>query len=84
MRVEMQEIQLRDAKATLSAVIDSARRGEPSVITRHGRREAVVVSFEEWERLSLAPSFGRLLMAAPLDSDDLPPRDAGALREADV
>ncbi|MGD0109530.1 MAG: type II toxin-antitoxin system Phd/YefM family antitoxin [Rhodopila sp.] len=57
----MQEIQLRDAKATLSAVIDSARRGEPSIITRHGRREAVVLSFEEWERLSRVPSFGRLL-----------------------
>ncbi|MGU3538847.1 type II toxin-antitoxin system prevent-host-death family antitoxin [Methylobacterium sp. A54F] len=42
-----------------------ARRGEPSVITRHGRREAVVISFEEWERLSRVPSFGSLLMAAP-------------------
>ena len=37
----MHEIQLRDAKATLSAVIDNARQGEPSIITRHGRREAV-------------------------------------------
>ena len=38
----MREIQLRDAKATLSAVVDDAMRGKPSVITRHGRREAVV------------------------------------------
>ncbi|MBW4976554.1 type II toxin-antitoxin system Phd/YefM family antitoxin, partial [Roseovarius mucosus] len=36
----MQEIQLRDAKATLSAVIDQAKQGEPSIITRHGRPEA--------------------------------------------
>ena len=36
----MQEIQLRDAKATLSAVVDQARQGEPSIITRHGRPEA--------------------------------------------
>lgn len=43
----MQEIQLRDAKATLSAVIDQARQRQPSVITRHGRPEAVVLSFEE-------------------------------------
>lgn len=71
----MREIQLRDAKATLSAVIDSARKGEPSIITRHGRREAVVVSFEEWERLSSVPSFGRLLMAAPLEPGELPNRD---------
>ena len=77
----MQEIQLRDAKATLSAVIDSARQGEPSIITRHGKREAVLLSFEDWERLSRVPSFGRLLMAAPLGSGDLPDRDPGALRE---
>ncbi len=80
----MHEIQLRDAKATLSAVIDDARRGEPSIITRHGRREAVVLSFEEWERLSRVPSFGRLLMAAPLEPDDLPARDPGPLRDTDL
>lgn len=80
----MHEIQLRDAKATLSAVIDDARRGEPSIITRHGRREAVVLSFEDWERLSRVPSFGRLLMAAPLEPDDLPARDAGSLRDTDI
>ena len=70
----MHEIQLRDAKATLSAVIDQARQGEPSIITRHGRPEAVVLSFEEWQRLSHVPSFGRLLMEAPLEPGDLPVR----------
>jgi antitoxin Phd len=60
----MKEIQLRDAKATLSAVIDQAKQGQPSIITRHGRPEAVLLSFEEWQRLSRVPSFGRLLMAA--------------------
>ncbi len=80
----MHEIQLRDAKATLSAVIDRARQGEPSIITRHGRREAVVLSFEEWERLSRVPSFGRLLMAAPLEPHDLPARDQGSLRDPDL
>lgn len=73
----MQEIQLRDAKATLSAVIDQARLGKPSVITRHGRPEAVVLSFEDWQRLSQIPSFGRLLMAAPLEDGDLPSRSYG-------
>ena len=77
----MHELQLRDAKATLSAVIDEACRGEPSIITRHGRREAVVLSFEDWERLSRVPSFGRLLMAAPLEADDLPSRGTGSLRD---
>jgi prevent-host-death family protein len=80
----MLEIQLRDAKATLSKVIDDARRGEPSIITRHGRKEAVVLSFEDWQRLSRVPSFGRLLMEAPLEPGDLPERNAGSLREADL
>jgi len=81
---KMREIQMRDAKATLSAVVDDAVRGEPSIITRHGRPEAVVVSFAEWERLSRVPSFGRLLMAAPLDPEDLPARDGAPLRTQDL
>jgi antitoxin Phd len=77
----MREIQLRQAKASLSAVVDDAVRGEPSVITRHGRPEAVVIGFAEWQRLSRVPSFGRLLMAAPFAPDDLPERDRSPLRE---
>jgi prevent-host-death family protein len=61
----MREIQLRDAKANLSAVVDEAMARKPAVITRHGKRQAVVLSYEEWERLSHVPSFARLLMAAP-------------------
>ena len=79
----MQEIQLRDAKATLSAVVDQARQGEPSIITRHGRPEAVIVSFEEWQRLSQIPSFGRLLMEVQLEPEDVPER-LGSLRENDL
>ena len=71
----MHEMQLRDAKAALSAVIDQARQGEPTIITRHGRPEAVIISFEEWQRLSQVPSFGRLLMEARLELEDLPERN---------
>ncbi|UVK48941.1 type II toxin-antitoxin system Phd/YefM family antitoxin (plasmid) [Mesorhizobium sp. AR07] len=80
----MREIQLKDAKATLSAVVDQAVAGEPSVITRHGKPEAVLVSFEEWERVSKVPSFADLLLAFPGDPDDIPERKrkpARALRE---
>jgi prevent-host-death family protein len=76
------EIQLREAKATLSAVIDHARDGNPAIITRHGKREAVILSFEEWERLSGVPSFGRLLMTAPLQDIDLADRDISPTRDA--
>ena len=79
----MREIQLRHAKATLSAVVDDAIRGEPAVITRHGKPQAVIVGYEEWERLSRVPSFGRLLMSAPMEEDDLPVRDDAPLREVD-
>lgn len=78
--VTLKEIQLRDAKATLSAVVDDAVRGEPCVITRHGRREAVLIAYEEWEKLSRVPSFGRLLMSAPLEEGDLPKRNRKPLR----
>lgn len=78
----MQELQLRDAKATLSAVVDKALAGEPSIITRHGRRAAVVLSFAEWERLSRVPSFARLLLAAPIEAGDLPERTPAPLRDA--
>lgn len=80
----MKEIQLRDAKATLSAVVDKAVAGEPSVITRHGRKEAVLVSFEEWQRISRAPGFADLLLAFPGERGDVPERagkPARSLRE---
>jgi antitoxin Phd len=77
----MRKIQLKDAKAKFSAVVDQATRGNPSVITRHGKPEAVVLGFAEWERLSRVPSFGRLLMSAPLEPGDLPERDHLPLRD---
>jgi prevent-host-death family protein len=76
----MREIRLRDAKATLSSVVDDAVAGKPSVITRHGKREAVVVGLKEWERLTQVPSIGRLLMSAPLSIEDLPRRNRKPMR----
>jgi antitoxin Phd len=81
MRSHMRKIQLKDAKANLSAVVDQATRGKPSVITRHGKPEAVVLGIEDWERLSHVPSFGRLLMSAPIEQDDLPKRNRAPIRD---
>jgi prevent-host-death family protein len=78
----MKEVQLKDAKATLSALVDKAVEGQPSVITRHGRKEAVVLGFAEWERLSNVPSFGRLLMSPPAGAGALARRKASRLRTA--
>ncbi|MGB6606132.1 MAG: type II toxin-antitoxin system Phd/YefM family antitoxin [Steroidobacteraceae bacterium] len=81
--VDVRKLQLKDAKAKLSAVVDDALRGKPSVITRHGKREAVLLSYEEWQRLSRVPSFGRLLMSAPL-AEDVPARSRAPLRDAEL
>ena len=72
----MKEIQLREAKSTLSAVIDAAEKGEPTTITKHGRPAAVIVSYDEWTKLkTTVPSFADLLLAVPpLDPEDLPKR----------
>jgi len=80
----VKELQLRDAKANLSAVIDEAVKGEEFLITRHGRPEAVLLGFEEWRRLSAVPSFGRLLMMAPEAIAEVRDRDTAGLRDNDV
>ena len=69
----MRKIQLKDAKATLSAVVDDATRGKPSVITRRGKSEAVVIGFAEWERLS-AHSLRHTAITMALDAG-VPLRD---------
>ena len=78
----VREMQLREAKAALSAVVDQAVQGNASVITRRGKPAAVVLGYEEWKRLSRRPSFGRLLMSLPLEDEDLPERGTAPLREA--
>jgi prevent-host-death family protein len=78
----MREIQLKDARARLSSVVDAAMRGQPAVITRHRKRQAVVLGLKEWERLAKVPSFGQLLMSAPVSDADLPRRNRSAPRRA--
>jgi prevent-host-death family protein len=82
--MKMKEIQLKDVKATFSHVVDEAVAGAPTVVTRHGKREAVVISYADYERLSRVPSLGWLLTNSPLEDGDLPARSrkpARALRD---
>ena len=71
----MREIQLRDAKAALSAPVEAAARGETTVITRRGKPRALIPGIGEWDRLRNIPSFGCLLPTASPEHADLPPRD---------
>jgi prevent-host-death family protein len=73
---------LREAKASLSTVVEAAERGEATTITKHGRPAAVVVPVEEAKRLypTNRPSFAALLMGIPhaleIERDMSPPREA--------
>ena len=72
----MKKLQLREAKSTLSAVVEAAEQGEPTTITKYGRPAAVVISYEEWTKLKRkVPSFADLLLAVPqFGMEDLPKR----------
>jgi len=80
----MRSLPLREAKASLSAVIGAAERGEPTTITKHGRPAAVVVPIEHARRLYPVDkrSFADLLLSIPEDLET--DRDATPLREVDL
>lgn len=79
----MKTLQIRDAKASFSAVVEAAERGEPTVITKHGRPAAMVVPVEEGHRLYRRnkPSFIEHLLSfpGPLETE----RDRRSLREVE-
>ena len=61
------------AKARLSEVIEKARR-EPQAITRHGKRAAVVVDAELWNRIKRREqrgNFADFLRMSPLRGSGL-------------
>lgn len=77
----MKSIQIRDAKAKFSALVEAAERGKPTTITRHGKPAAVLVPVEAAKRLypENRPSFAELLLAFPggieFERDRTPMRD---------
>lgn len=81
MRPAVRKVQLRDAKTNLSMIVDDAIDGKPTVIMRRGKKQAVVLSYDEWLPLSKVPSIARLLMASPLRAGDIPPRDRARSRK---
>ncbi len=80
----MLKVQLRDAKARLSALVEGAAHGEAAVITRHGKPRAVILGVDEWNRLRRVPSFGRLLLSSTLEDGVLPPRDMSPPRDIEL
>ena len=80
----MRTLGLRDAKTSLSAVVEAAERGEATTITKRGRPVAVVVPVEDARRLYAGkrPSFADLLLSILEDleteRDPTPMRVRGA------
>ena len=74
------------AKAKLSEVIEHAPKHGPQIITRNGRRTAVVVAADEWERKTRrSGSPANFFAASPLRGSSLSirrPRDR--LRKTDL
>ena len=75
----MKKVPLSEVKDDLSRYLREAEE-KAVIITRHGKPEAVVLGFADWERLSRVPSFGRLLMSAPIAPGDLPRRNRTPMR----
>jgi prevent-host-death family protein len=80
----MESVQIRDAKAKFSSLIEAAERGRPTLITRHGRPAAVVVPVEDARRLypDRPSSFVDLLLSFPGGVEF--ERDQAPLREVDL
>jgi prevent-host-death family protein len=63
---------IAEAKARFSEVIEKARCLGPQTITRNGRRAAVVVAPEEWERKTRRKgSLAEFFAASPLGRSGL-------------
>jgi antitoxin Phd len=80
----MKTLPLRDAKATLSAIIDAAQHGEPTIVTKHGRPAAMIVPFDQGRRIypDDRPTFAELLLSIP--HEIAVERDASPARDLDL
>lgn len=80
----MRSIQIRDAKAKFSALVEAAEKGKPTTITRHGKPAAVLVPVDAAKRLypENKPSFADLLLAFPGGIEF--ERDRTPMREIDL
>jgi prevent-host-death family protein len=65
--LRMKTVQVREAKATLSALIEAAEHGRPTTITKHGKAAAVIVPVDQAKKLypQDQPNFGAFLLKFP-------------------
>ena len=82
----MRSWQLREAKARFSELVRGAADDGPQTITVRGRRAAVLLSAEDYDRLKRpTPSLAELLRASPLAGlDFMIERDRSPTRCVDL
>ncbi|WP_257274437.1 type II toxin-antitoxin system Phd/YefM family antitoxin [Endozoicomonas sp. SESOKO4] len=71
--IEMEnQWQLQEAKSKFSHIVDRARQYGPQFVTRHGHKAAVILSFEDYQKMS-APenSLSEFLKASPFSDADV-------------
>ena len=79
----MKTMQLREAKAKFSALVEAAERGETTIVTKHGRPAAKLVPLDDERRPRpkgrKPPSLVEYLRSMPADipfeRDQTPPRE---------
>ena len=79
----MRSMPLHDAEAALANVVDGAARDEATVVTRGGQPVAVVVGFDERQRLSGARRGLADLLLSFLGIDEPRPSRASAATRPD-
>ncbi|WP_252178487.1 type II toxin-antitoxin system Phd/YefM family antitoxin [Endozoicomonas sp. 4G] len=77
--------QLQEAKSKFSHIVDRARQHGPQFVTRHGHKAAVVLSFEDYQRMC-APenSLSEFLKASPFSDSDVETFDRSKETPRDV
>ena len=78
--------QLQEAKNKFSEVVNGALITGPQLITKHGIEAVILISYEEYKRLTLAQkSLSTFFQDSPLAEVNLDlQRDAGATRQEPI
>ena len=64
-RVGPRRWQLQDAKNRFSELVGEAQRSGPQIVTRHGGEAAVVIGYDDYQRLVRHRSIVDVLLSAP-------------------
>lgn len=78
--------QLQDAKSRFSEVVEKALARGAQIVTRRGKKTVVVMSFEEYERLTQhSGHLSQFLLSSPLPGSELAiERDQSLPRDIDL